>query len=205
MIVKYNKSYHKTIKNLVQLIQPFDELEVCHQNDVLDWIHSAVPLCRSEKPDIPPKHLVSYFTLFDPATKKLLLVDHKKALLWLPPGGHVEPGEHPNDAARRELQEELGVNLSFLIPDPIFLTVTETVGVTAGHVDVSLWYVFLADSSLDYSYDKEEFNEIRWFRLDELPFNRTDLHLTRFRDKLSQMYLFKGASTFQEQCLKDKW
>ncbi|MEE3919135.1 NUDIX domain-containing protein [Micromonospora sp. BRA006-A] len=29
--------------------------------------------------------------------------------MWLPSGGHVEPGEHPADTVRRELREELGV------------------------------------------------------------------------------------------------
>ncbi|MEM1283113.1 MAG: NUDIX domain-containing protein [Chlamydiota bacterium] len=182
-----NKFYHEIVETLVQSIQPFDELEVCHQKDALNWIYSGVPLCRSVKPDTPPKHLVSYFTLVDPEVKKLLLVDHKKALLWLPPGGHVEPGEHPNDTAHRELHEELGVKLSLLNPEPLFLTVTETVGTTAGHIDVSLWYVFLADSSHKYSYDQTEFNEIKWFSFDELPFEKTDPHLNRFCAKLSQL------------------
>ena len=44
------------------------------------------------KPDVPPKHLVSYFALVDERRGKLLLVDHKLAGLWLPSGGHVEPG-----------------------------------------------------------------------------------------------------------------
>lgn len=187
MTVNCDKSYHEVVESLVQTIQPFDELEGCHQKDVLDWIQSGVPLCRSVKPDTPPKHLVSYFTLVDLEANKLLLVDHKKALLWLPPGGHVEPGEHPNETARRELYEELGVSLPLLTTDPLFLTVTETVGMTAGHIDVSLWYVFRADSSRKYSYDETEFNQIKWFSFNELPFDRTDPHLARFCRKLSQL------------------
>lgn len=187
-----NKSYQQSIKSLVEAICPFDSTEARHRQEVLDWINSGEPLCRTKKPATPPKHLVSYFTLLDPEKKNLLLVDHKKALLWLPPGGHVEPDEHPNNTAHRELEEELNIQLPLLQETPIFLTVTETVGTTAGHIDVSLWYVFKADSSINYLYDQSEFNEIKWFPLDKLPLERTDPHMLRFCNKLIQaLSIFK--------------
>ncbi len=40
---------------------------------------------------------------------KALLVFHKKLQLWLPAGGHVEPGEQPHLAAIREVFEETGI------------------------------------------------------------------------------------------------
>ena len=42
----------------------------------------------------------------------VLLVDHRMAQLWLPNGGHVEPGEHPRDTVVRELKEEIGLAVS---------------------------------------------------------------------------------------------
>lgn len=39
----------------------------------------------------------------------VLLHRHPKLGIWLPPGGHVEPGELPDDAALREVLEETGV------------------------------------------------------------------------------------------------
>lgn len=45
--------------------------------------------------------------------KKVLLMDHKKAELWLPPGGHVEPGENPRETVRREAKEKLGIDAEF--------------------------------------------------------------------------------------------
>ncbi len=46
--------------------------------------------------------------------QKLLLVDHKKAGLWLPSGGHVEIDEHPQTTVQREVREELGIEATFL-------------------------------------------------------------------------------------------
>ena len=40
---------------------------------------------------------------------RVLLLYHPKLGRWLPPGGHVEPNELPDDAAVREVEEETGV------------------------------------------------------------------------------------------------
>lgn len=44
----------------------------------------------------------------------ILLHHHAKLQRWLPPGGHVEPDELPDDAARREVFEETGVHVELL-------------------------------------------------------------------------------------------
>lgn len=41
--------------------------------------------------------------------QKVLLVKHKKLKRWLSPGGHIDPGELPHQAAEREFFEETGV------------------------------------------------------------------------------------------------
>lgn len=40
---------------------------------------------------------------------QVLLHHHTKLDLWLPPGGHIEPNELPDEAAVREVLEEAGV------------------------------------------------------------------------------------------------
>lgn len=42
---------------------------------------------------------------------KLLLVKHKKAGMWLCPGGHVEKNELPYQTAEREFWEETGIKV----------------------------------------------------------------------------------------------
>lgn len=45
-----------------------------------------------------------------------LLSRHKKRDTWETQGGHIEPGETPLEAARRELYEESGVDDALLYP-----------------------------------------------------------------------------------------
>ncbi len=45
---------------------------------------------------------------------QVLLHRHVKLNRWLPPGGHIEPHEIPDDAARREVFEETGVTATLV-------------------------------------------------------------------------------------------
>ncbi len=172
---------NKIIKE-IQAIQPLDKLESETINEVLHWFESGVEICRIEKPDVPNKHLVSYFVLVD--GDYILLVDHINAQLWLPTGGHVEPNEHPRFTALREASEELSIQGDFLQDGPLFITCTVTVGKTAGHTDVSLWYVLKGKRDMKLVFDQSEFHGVKWFHKDEVPLNRTDPELGRFLEKL---------------------
>lgn len=163
-------------------ITPHDDQEAQHRADALAWVDGGAELCRLAKPATPPRHLVSYFAVV--AGPRILLVDHKNARLWLPSGGHVEPGEHPRETVARELREELGFDAPHPIGPPLMITATETVGLTAGHTDVSLWYLVHADPAQAISYDESEFNGVRWFDFAEVPFERSDPHMRRFIGKL---------------------
>lgn len=179
------------IRSDVEAIAAFDLMERKHIADVLKWIDSGANLFRIKKPDNPPKHLVSYFVLVDPARDSLLLVDHIKAQLWLPSGGHVEMNEDPRDTVVRELQEELGKQAVFLhnYDKPFFVTVNETGGLTPGHTDVSLWYLVRGDAKEFLNYDKTEFNDVEWFTFDEILESDPvifDRHMPRFTRKLTQ-------------------
>lgn len=171
------------IRTELTSIEPLDRPEQDHLADALAWLDSGADLFRVAKPATPPKHLVSYFAVVD--DDRMLLVDHKNAGLWLPPGGHVETGEHPRSTVARELREELGFRANHEIDSPLMVSCTTTVGLTAGHTDVSLWYVVRSDCTQAPSFDRTEFYSVKWFRFAELPFERSDPHLRRFVHKLS--------------------
>jgi 8-oxo-dGTP diphosphatase len=174
--------FRSHIRVEIASIQPLDPLEAADQADALAWIDSGVELIRQSKPAMPPKHLVSYFAVVSGAS--ILLVDHKNAELWLPTGGHVEPNEHPRDTVSRELLEELGFSAAHEIGPPLMVTCTETVGLTSGHIDVSLWYVVQAERSQVLKFDEREFNSVRWFEFSDVPFDRSDPQMRRFVEKL---------------------
>ena len=175
------------IKSLLSPIKPFDLLEAEHISNAIDWIESGVEIFRIEKPATPPKHLVSYFVLVDLRKEKLLLLDHVKAGLWLPAGGHVEKDENPKATVEREILEELNIPARFLSNDPFFLTQMVTVGKTGGHTDVNFWYVLKGDSKKEIVYDPGEFNGYKWFSFEEIlntDVSKLDPHMHRFAKKL---------------------
>lgn len=177
------------VQKTIEGLTPFDSLELQHIQDALEWTKSGADLFRVKKPATPPKHLVSYFVLIDPVQKSLLLVDHIKAQLWLPTGGHVEQNEDPRETVEREAIEELRIKATFLNgkTSPFFITVTQTVGLTAGHTDVSLWYLLRGSVHDFIDYDKTEFNDIEWFSFNEILQSDSvifDPHLQRFTKKL---------------------
>lgn len=173
------------IRAELEMIEPHDSLEQAHLVEALAWVDSGAELCRISKPATPPKHLVSYFAVVD--GDHILLVDHRNAQLWLPTGGHVEPGEHPRDTVIRELKEELSLVPIGPVGAPLMLTCTTTVGLTAGHRDVSLWYVVEASREQPITFDEQEFDSVQWFRFSEVPFERSDPQMRRFVEKLGYL------------------
>jgi hypothetical protein len=67
---------------------------------------------------------------------------------------------------------------------PIMLTCTTTVGLSAGHTDVSLWYVVHASRAEALKFDGNEFNSVCWFPFVKVPLDRSDPHLARLIAKL---------------------
>ena len=161
------------ITALVSGIEPADDLGREHSRNALSWLAGTDDIFRRVKPLTPSPHLVSYFLLVDRPAGSVLLCDHRLSGLWLPTGGHVEPGEHPLDTVRRESVEELGVAAQ---PDaafgdkPFFLTMGET---TAGppamrHVDVTLWFALAGHVGQPLHPDQRELARVRWWTVQEL-------------------------------------
>ncbi len=181
------------IRALVVEIEASDAQETDDLAATLEWIDSGADLYRTAKPATPPVHLVAYSVLTDPDREAVFLVDHRDAGLWLPPGGHIEPGEPAAGAATREILEELSICPQFhpaAGPKPVMLTITQTVGRSVPHTDISLWFAFSGSESEPMQPDPGEFRETRWWRLDEVrhgPDTRFEPNLPRFIGKFFAM------------------
>jgi len=184
----------EAIRELVAGIRPVDGLEASDQARTLEWITSGAQLFRTVPPDTPPKHLVSYFVPVDAEDRCLLLGDHRKSGLCLPPGGHCEDGEDPRDTVTREAAEELQIDARFHrglgAGRPLFLTVTPTVGIPS-HTDVSLWFVLEVGLGAELRPDPREYKGVSWFRFDEerdWPGDVYDPQMHRFARKLTAAF-----------------
>jgi len=172
---------------LVQNIKPLDQQEQDDIDFASKWIKSGAELFRTQSPATPPVHLVSYFVVIDDAAEKVLLVDHIKAQLWLPSGGHVDPNEHPKQAAAREAMEELFIEADFIQDNPVLMNVAVTQNTNTPHTDVSFWYAIKADSTQNLKYDEREFNGIKWFPIDNIPTQRIGSDIGRFIEKYKSL------------------
>lgn len=96
----------------------------------------------------------------------VVLLRHKRLGIWLQPGGHVDPGETPWDAARREAQEETGLEVDFAGPFaadgvPALIHVDVHDG-GRGHTHLDLRYL-LTGGDADPAPPEGESQEIGWF------------------------------------------
>jgi ADP-ribose pyrophosphatase YjhB (NUDIX family) len=102
---------------------------------------------------------------------KVLLHWHRKLGMWLPPGGHIEEGELPDEAAVREVREETGLWAELVgerredIADPVQLhrpagVQLENIG--PGHQHIDLIYFAKPSGSTEI---REDFSEDRvgWY------------------------------------------
>ena len=177
------------VQDLIRDIDPADALETEHRAVAVAWLERTDDVFRRIKPATPDQHLVAYVVLVDPQDASTLLVEHRNAGLWLPPGGHVEPDEHPADTAEREAREELGIEPVFAHPSrrPFFITVTRTVGQDHGHTDVSLWFLLTGQRGMRLTPDRREFTDERWWTREQVQADaaqRFDPHYQRFLAKL---------------------
>ena len=102
---------------------------------------------------------------------RVLLHRHRKLGMWLPPGGHIERDELPDDAAVREVYEETGIEVELVgerrgdIEDPVQLyrpagVQLENIG--PGHQHIDLIYFARPLGSVEI---RDEFltDEVGWY------------------------------------------
>lgn len=92
----------------------------------------------------------------------VLLHRHKRLGRWLQPGGHLDPGETPWQAAVRETREETGVDGRHPHGVPLLVHVDVHEG-PRGHVHLDLRYLLEADSEVALAPAPGESPDVAWW------------------------------------------
>ncbi len=90
---------------------------------------------------------------------------HKRLGIWMQPGGHIDPGETPDVAARREATEELGLTVEHPASGPHLLNL-DVHDAALGHTHLDLRYLLLAGDD-DPHPPEGESPDARWCTWEE--------------------------------------
>lgn len=126
----------------------------------LAWLHAPL----EETAD--PVHVTGSAIVLD-GGGRTLLHRHKRLGKWLQPGGHVDPGETPAEAALREAREETGIPLAHPDGPPRLVHVDVHEG-GRGHLHLDLRYLLLGDGAAAFQPDAGESRALRWVSVDEI-------------------------------------
>jgi 8-oxo-dGTP pyrophosphatase MutT (NUDIX family) len=115
--------------------------------------------------DADPVHVTASGIVIGP--RGVLLHEHKRLGIWIQPGGHIDPGETPWEAALRETREETGLlGASFAGPfcddlTPVLVHVDVHPG-GRGHTHLDLRYL-IDGGDADPNPPEGESQAIGWF------------------------------------------
>jgi 8-oxo-dGTP pyrophosphatase MutT (NUDIX family) len=98
---------------------------------------------------------------------RTVLHRHKRLGLWLQPGGHLDPGESPADAALREAVEETGLPLRHPDTGPRLIHVDVHEG-GRGHLHLDLRYLLWAGAGDAFAPGAGESQDLGWFTAEEV-------------------------------------
>ena len=105
----------------------------------------------------------------------VLLHLHKRAQIWIQPGGHVDAGETPWEGAARETFEETGLMATQVGPNgaPVLIHV-DVHDAPKGHVHLDLRYLLIGPDQ-DPAPPAGESQQVGWFEWDDPLMNRDSL------------------------------
>lgn len=154
----------KRLINHLKKIAESTKVEEKVRKEFVNRAESGV-LTRDEN---PLTHFCVYFAAYDPENQQVFIGHHKKSGLWLFNGGHIDEGELPLQALKREIKEEWGEKIQLEENyKQSLLTITEINNSTKQkcklHYDI--WY-FMSLSKTSFAPDEsllgKEFHQTGW-------------------------------------------
>lgn len=144
------------VRAAVVVRAPIDDAERACIADFLDRFDAlAAPFDQESD----PVHVTGSAIVVGP--RGVVLLEHKRLGFWLQPGGHIDPGETPWEAALREAREETGLEVAFAGGAPQLVHVDVHPG-GRGHTHLDLRYL-VDGGEADPSPPADESQLIGWF------------------------------------------
>ena len=113
-------------------------------------------------------HCCCFFVPIHRPSGSIYLGHHVKADAWIPPGGHIDTGETPEQTIVREFKEELREDLD---PSLInYISASKKVikndrSPCKTHYD--FWFWLDLPEKITYDFDRKEYYDANWFSFEE--------------------------------------
>jgi 8-oxo-dGTP pyrophosphatase MutT (NUDIX family) len=143
------------LRDAIMAIEPVDQRERDSIEKTLDRLTWSGDLYDEHAND----HHITAST-FVVSSRGVILHLHRKLGIWVQPGGHVDEGETPVEAALRETLEETGLSARHL-ESPLLFHVDVHPG-PRGHTHYDVRFVLVA-SPIDPAPPEGESQEVYWF------------------------------------------
>lgn len=148
------------VRTQVEQHAPSDERERASRQRFLEELDRlADPFSESAS----PVHVTASAVVV--SERGVLLHLHRRLHLWMQPGGHIDPGETPPQAALRESQEETGLTLAHPAGGPCFIHLDVHPGAD-GHTHLDLRYLLVGPAA-DPEPPPGESQKVGWYSWDE--------------------------------------
>lgn len=152
---------HQRIRSDVAARQPVDQREA---DSIVAFLAAFDQLEAPLDQDVDVVHVTGSGIVV--GRRGVVLLEHKRLGIWLQPGGHIDPGETPWEAALRESREETGLDVCFVGPlddqdSPELIHVDVHAG-GRGHTHLDLRYL-IDGGDADPAPPEGESQQIDWF------------------------------------------
>lgn len=141
---------------------PIDQRELASIAQFLEVIPLLDDPCNEEQGLV---HVTASAIVVSDAGDKVALHLHKRLNMWLQPGGHIDAGETPADAALREAVEETGLPVRHQRGGGVLFHLDVHPG-PKGHTHHDLRYLVRAPEVPPQPGEGES-PDVRWFTWDE--------------------------------------
>lgn len=139
---------------------PCDERE---RHSIEEFLRVVPSLAHPFDEQADPRHVTGSAIVV--GNRGVLLHRHKRLNMWLQPGGHIEAGETPAQAAAREAHEETGLPIRHPRSGPWLVHLDVHPG-PRGHTHFDVRYLVNAPDD-DPSPAEGESQDAAWFEWDE--------------------------------------